>query len=45
MRTHADQFAAEVLASSLHEGAPDEDGWHTAVDEELGLSVWLRRAS
>ncbi|HEY7007704.1 MAG TPA: isoleucine--tRNA ligase, partial [Jatrophihabitantaceae bacterium] len=45
IRTHAGQLAGEVLASSVHEGAPDDEGWFTAVDEELGLHVWLRRAA
>ncbi len=44
IRTHAEQLSAEVLASVLHEGAPDEpDTCASAVDEELGLRVWLRR--
>jgi isoleucyl-tRNA synthetase len=49
IRTHTEQLAAEVLASRVREGAPDEGAQadaelHAAVDEELGLHVWLRRA-
>ncbi len=43
IRTHAAQLAAEVLATTMHEGAPDDaDTPASAVDEELGLHVWLR---
>ena len=46
IRTHGDQFAAEVLAGSLQEGAPaDPEGLHTVSDEELGLRIWFRRAT
>jgi isoleucyl-tRNA synthetase len=44
IRTHQDRFAAEVLATSVHEGEP---GFETRVqvsDTELGLQVWARRA-
>ncbi len=42
---HADELAAEVLATSLTRGAaPEQDGWFTAADEELGLTLWLRKA-
>ncbi len=45
IRTHADQLGAEVLATTLREGAPDElSGWFAAEDDELGLHVWLRAA-
>jgi isoleucyl-tRNA synthetase len=44
IRTHAAQLAEEVLAIDLHEGAPDEDLF-SAEDEDLGLHVWLRKAS
>jgi isoleucyl-tRNA synthetase len=43
IRAHADQLAAEVLATGVHEGAPDTDTFH-AGDTELGLSIWLRKA-
>ena len=44
IRTHSDQLMAEVLANELHEGAgPDSE--FTATDEDLGLSIWLRRAT
>jgi isoleucyl-tRNA synthetase len=43
IRTHADQMAGEVLAVSMHEGAPESaDGFAEASDDELGLHVWLR---
>ena len=45
IRTHTEQFAAEVLATDLAEGEPsDPDMWFMAEDVELGLTVWLRRA-
>ena len=44
IRTHRDQLAAEVLAVSVTEGAPSEEGWFEATDEELGLHLWLRRS-
>jgi isoleucyl-tRNA synthetase len=45
IRAHAGSLAAEVLASSVDEGAPQQaDGWHVAEDDDLGLRVWLRRA-
>jgi isoleucyl-tRNA synthetase len=44
IREHADTFAAEVLASTLAEGKPSDPGaFAETVDEDLGLSVWLRR--
>ncbi|HEU5267627.1 MAG TPA: isoleucine--tRNA ligase [Jatrophihabitans sp.] len=43
IRAHADQLAAEVLAASLVEGAPDGEMFSTS-DEELGLRIWLRKA-
>ena len=46
IRTHAPQIAGEVLATEMVEGAPETDaGVHEVVDDELGLHVWLRRAS
>jgi isoleucyl-tRNA synthetase len=46
IRSHAEQLAAEVLATVLHEGAPDRgvDSF-SAEDDELGLHLWLRRAN
>jgi isoleucyl-tRNA synthetase len=45
LRTHADVLAAEVLASTLAEHAPDDPaGWFAAGDEDLGLHLWLRKA-
>jgi isoleucyl-tRNA synthetase len=45
IRLHADQLAAEVLAPALHEGEPGEHtgDLYTTADEELGLTIWLRR--
>jgi isoleucyl-tRNA synthetase len=43
IRSHAEQIAAEVLATGLQEGAGD-DGLFSAEDEDLGLHVWLRKA-
>ncbi|WP_338183129.1 isoleucine--tRNA ligase [Jatrophihabitans sp.] len=43
IRTHADQLASEVLASTLVEGAGPDDVF-TATDDDLGLTIWLRRA-
>lgn len=44
IRTHTDQLAGEVLASSITEGEPSDDGWDRAGDEELGLQLWIRRS-
>ncbi len=45
VRTHAEQLASEVLATSVTEGAPaDEAGLFAAEDDDLGLHLWLRRA-
>ncbi|MGI8665086.1 MAG: isoleucine--tRNA ligase [Jatrophihabitans sp.] len=44
IREHADELAREVLASSLVEGPPAADADHQAVDEELGLHLWLSLA-
>jgi isoleucyl-tRNA synthetase len=45
IREHADQLAAEVLATGVHEGAPPESTEaFTAEDDDLGLRLWLRRA-
>jgi isoleucyl-tRNA synthetase len=44
IRTHAAQLAGEVLATAVHESAPEPDTQtFSARDEELGLHVWLRR--
>jgi len=45
IRSHADQLAAEVLATRVHEGTPGEgvETFHV-TDEDLGLTIWLRRA-
>jgi len=46
IRAHATELASEVLASTLTEGAPEEPaGFFEADDEELGLRLWLARAS
>jgi isoleucyl-tRNA synthetase len=42
IRAHLDQLAAEVLAVQVTEGDPGQP-MYTTVDEELGLTVWLRR--
>jgi isoleucyl-tRNA synthetase len=45
IRAHATQVAEEVLAVSMHEGAPeDETGLYSTVDDDLGLHLWMRRA-
>jgi isoleucyl-tRNA synthetase len=45
LRRHAEQFAAEVLATRMVDGAPEvEDGLYRVEDDDLGLHVWLRRA-
>jgi isoleucyl-tRNA synthetase len=43
IRTHGSLLAAEVLATSVHEGAPNEELF-SVVDVELGLHLWLRKA-
>jgi len=44
IRTHAEQLAGEVLATTMHEGAPDGDvATFSAEDDDLGLHLWLRR--
>jgi isoleucyl-tRNA synthetase len=43
IRTHVDQLAAEVLATSVEEGEPSGEGWFQNTDEELGLHLWIRR--
>jgi isoleucyl-tRNA synthetase len=46
IRRHAEQLSAEVLALTLHEGAPADDvETYATADEELGLHIWLRRAT
>jgi isoleucyl-tRNA synthetase len=42
IRTHADQLRTEVLATSLIEGAGTDA--YSATDDDLGLTIWLRRA-
>jgi isoleucyl-tRNA synthetase len=62
MTAHAEEVAAEVLATTFTHGRPADapevdvegvippgaaatpDGWAVAVDADLGLVVWLRRA-
>jgi isoleucyl-tRNA synthetase len=45
VRAHADQIAAEVLATTFREATPDSaERTHEVVDDDLGLRVWLRRA-
>jgi isoleucyl-tRNA synthetase len=44
IRAHGEQLAAEVLASALHEGAPEHGEPFEIVDEELGLHIWFQRA-
>ncbi len=44
IRSHSAQLATEVLATTVHEGAPDAEDVFGATDDELGLHVWLRRA-
>ncbi|WP_375503713.1 isoleucine--tRNA ligase [uncultured Jatrophihabitans sp.] len=44
IRTHGEQLAVEVLATSLTEGAPsDPESSYSVSDDELGLTIWLRR--
>jgi isoleucyl-tRNA synthetase len=48
IRAHAEVLAAEVLAPALHEGEPGgevHDSLFGAADDDLGLQIWLRRAS
>ncbi len=46
IREHSESFAEEVLATSIFEGKPaDVTGFAEVVDEEMGLSVWLRKVS
>ena len=46
IRRHADQLAAEVLATALHEGVPGPQAQaYSATDDDLGLHLWLRRAA
>jgi isoleucyl-tRNA synthetase len=44
IREHGRQLADEVLAVSVTEGSPAQDGLYSAEDDDLGLRVWLRRA-
>ncbi len=45
IRTHGDQLAAEVLATTLAEGEPADPASTYSIDaDELGLRIWLRRA-
>ncbi len=43
IRTHGELLAGEVLASAVHQGAPDAE-LYQVEDAELGLTIWLRRA-
>ncbi len=43
IREHAEELAREVLATTLVEGPPAEEAAFQAVDEELGLHLWLSR--
>jgi len=44
IRSHAGQLAAEVLATIVHDGPPEEDvDTFRAEDDDLGLHLWLRR--
>jgi isoleucyl-tRNA synthetase len=43
IRTHQDRFAAEVLATVVHEGEPDVPVPVEVLDAELGLQVWARK--
>ena len=46
IRTHAEQLSGEVLATTLHEGAPGTDvEAYTTTDDDLGLTLWLRKAA
>jgi isoleucyl-tRNA synthetase len=46
IRTHVDQLAREVLATSVTEGPPPAgESMFESRDEELGLHLWLRRTS
>jgi isoleucyl-tRNA synthetase len=45
IRTHHAQVASEVLAVEVHEGAPAVDGLYETDDDDLGLRIWLRRAT
>ena len=48
IEAHADEVAAEVLATTLTNGRPVDEstgGWATAEDTDLGLTIWLRRAT
>ena len=48
IEAHADEIAAEVLATTMVHGRPNDEatgGWATAEDPDLGLAVWLRRAT
>jgi isoleucyl-tRNA synthetase len=44
IRTHLDRFAAEVLATVVHEGEPGFPVPVEVTDAELGLQVWARKA-
>jgi isoleucyl-tRNA synthetase len=45
IETHRDQLASEVLAASLHKGAPADGATrYTTTDLELGLTIWLEKA-
>jgi hypothetical protein len=38
-------LSEEVLATSLAEGAPaDSSGYYSTEDDDLGLTIWLKRS-
>jgi isoleucyl-tRNA synthetase len=46
IREHLAELSREVLAASIGEGEPDEpDGYYQVSDDQLGLHLWLTRAT
>ena len=46
IRSHEALLAREVLARTIENAAPEPStGWSEAADDDLGLHIWLRRAS
>jgi len=46
IRSHEALLAREVLARTIENMAPEPSaGWSEAADDDLGLHIWLRRAS
>ncbi len=44
IRDHLNELSREVLASSVHEGAPSQpEAFFIAGDDDLGLQLWLAR--